>query len=132
LSDRPGEDIFGASTRRWRSPEPPVPGWADDSWVPRGTRESFSFLAGRADRWASSRSARAPRSCAGSRDSAPTVGSIPPGSSGSARNLPIVIEVVDTAERIDALLPTLDETIEDGLVTIETVRILRYRPGRES
>jgi PII-like signaling protein len=49
-----------------------------------------------------------------------------------SEDLPIVIEVVDTAERIDALLPALDEMIEDGLVTIETVRILRYRPGRES
>lgn len=48
-----------------------------------------------------------------------------------SEDLPIVIEVVDTAERIDALLPALDEMIEDGLVTIETVRILRYRPGRE-
>lgn len=45
-----------------------------------------------------------------------------------SEDLPIVIEVVDTAERIDALLPVLDEMIEDGLVTIETVRILRYRP----
>jgi hypothetical protein len=49
-----------------------------------------------------------------------------------SEDLPIVIEIVDTAERIDALIPALDEMIEDGLVTIETVRILRYRPGREA
>lgn len=48
-----------------------------------------------------------------------------------SEDLPIVIEIVDTAERVDALLPLLDEMIEDGLVTIETVRVLRYRPGRE-
>lgn len=48
-----------------------------------------------------------------------------------SEDLPIVIEVVDTAERIDALLPLLDEMIEDGLVTIETVRILRYRPSKD-
>ena len=45
-------------------------------------------------------------------------------------DLPIVVEIVDTAERIDALLPTLDEMVEDGLVTIETVHVLRYRSGR--
>jgi hypothetical protein len=45
-------------------------------------------------------------------------------------DLPIVIEVVDTAEKIDALLPALDAMIEDGLVTIETVQVLRYRSGR--
>lgn len=48
-----------------------------------------------------------------------------------SEDLPIVIEVVDTAARIDALLPLLDEMIEDGLVTIETVRILRYRPSKD-
>jgi hypothetical protein len=46
-----------------------------------------------------------------------------------SEDLPIVIEVVDTAERIEALVPTLDAMIEDGLVTIETIRILRYRAG---
>ena len=45
-------------------------------------------------------------------------------------DLPIVVEIVDTAERIDALLPALDEMVEDGLVTIETVHVLRYRSGR--
>jgi len=46
-----------------------------------------------------------------------------------SEDLPIVIEVVDTAEKIDALLPALDAMIEDGLVTIETVQVLRYRSG---
>lgn len=48
-----------------------------------------------------------------------------------SEDLPIVIEIVDTSDRIDALMPALDEMIEDGLMTIETVRILRYRAGRE-
>lgn len=47
-----------------------------------------------------------------------------------SEDLPIVVEIVDTAEKIDALLPILDAMIEDGLVTIETVQILRYRSGR--
>jgi len=46
-----------------------------------------------------------------------------------SEDLPIVIEIADTAERIDALLPLLDPMIEDGMVTIEAVKILRYRPG---
>jgi hypothetical protein len=44
-----------------------------------------------------------------------------------SEDLPIVIEIVDTAERIDALLPLLDEMVEDGLVTIEAVHIVSYR-----
>jgi PII-like signaling protein len=47
-----------------------------------------------------------------------------------SEDLPIVVEIVDTAEKIDALLPALDAMIEDGLVTIEKVEILRCRPGR--
>jgi hypothetical protein len=42
-------------------------------------------------------------------------------------DLPVVIEIVDTAERIEALLPLLDEMVGDGLVTVETVHILSYR-----
>ncbi len=48
-----------------------------------------------------------------------------------SQDLPIVIEIVDTAERIDALLPELDAMIDEGLVTIERVRILKYQPGKE-
>jgi PII-like signaling protein len=42
-------------------------------------------------------------------------------------DLPIVIEIVDTAEKIQALLPFLDEAVAEGLITIEGVRVLRYR-----
>jgi PII-like signaling protein len=42
-------------------------------------------------------------------------------------DLPVVIEVVDSEEHIDRLLPILDEMLDDGLVTIEKVRVLRYR-----
>jgi len=45
-------------------------------------------------------------------------------------DLPVVIEVVDTEEHIDKLLPILDEMIDDGLVTIEKVRVLRYSASR--
>ena len=46
-----------------------------------------------------------------------------------SQDLPILIEMVDTAERIDALLPALDAMIQEGLVTIENVHILKYESG---
>jgi PII-like signaling protein len=44
-----------------------------------------------------------------------------------SEDLPIVIELVDTEENLKQLLPFLDETIKEGLVTIEKVRIIKYR-----
>jgi uncharacterized protein len=42
-------------------------------------------------------------------------------------DLPIVVEIVDTAQKIELLLPFLDETVAEGMITIEAVRVLRYR-----
>ncbi len=42
-------------------------------------------------------------------------------------DLPIVIECVDTYERIEAIFPALDEMIGDGLVTMERVEVRVYR-----
>jgi PII-like signaling protein len=47
-------------------------------------------------------------------------------------DLPIVVEIVDTAERIEAVLPLLDEMIQDGLITLEKVRVIAYRAGAAS
>ncbi len=44
-------------------------------------------------------------------------------------DLPIVIECVDRAERIEAVLPRLDAMIGDGLVTLEKVDVRIYRAG---
>jgi hypothetical protein len=41
-------------------------------------------------------------------------------------DLPVVIEIVDAQEKIDAFVPTVDELVTEGLVTLEAVRILRY------
>jgi hypothetical protein len=41
-------------------------------------------------------------------------------------DLPIVIEIVDAEDKVDAFLPTVDELDTEGLVTLEAVRILRY------
>ena len=38
-----------------------------------------------------------------------------------------MIELVDTAERIDAVMPLLDEMVSEGLVTTEAVHIVAYR-----
>src|SRR5207253_10419634 len=42
-------------------------------------------------------------------------------------DLPMVVEIVDSAEKIESLLPFLDEAVTEGLITIEAVRVLRYR-----
>jgi uncharacterized protein len=41
-------------------------------------------------------------------------------------DLPVVIEIVDTEEKINSILPFLDEIISEGLITIEKVRIIKY------
>lgn len=42
-------------------------------------------------------------------------------------DLPIVIEIVDTKEKIDTLMPFLDENLEEGIVTMEAVHVHKYR-----
>ena len=44
-----------------------------------------------------------------------------------SQDLPIVIESVEFAERIEKILPQLDEMISGGLVTLEKVRVILYR-----
>lgn len=43
-----------------------------------------------------------------------------------SEDLPIVIDIVDATEKIDAFLPVLDGMIGSGLVILEKVRVLRY------
>jgi len=42
-------------------------------------------------------------------------------------DLPVVVEIVDTADKVQALLPFLDEAVGEGMITIEAVKVLRYR-----
>ncbi len=44
-----------------------------------------------------------------------------------SEDLPIVIEIVDTQEKIDAFLPAIEKMVTDGLVTLEKVRVIWYR-----
>ena len=48
-----------------------------------------------------------------------------------SEDLPLVIEIVDSAEAIDAFMPVLDAMMAGGLVTLEKVRVLQYGPDRE-
>lgn len=50
-----------------------------------------------------------------------------------SEDLPFVIEIVDSREKIDEFLPVLDSMLGSGLVTLETVRVLQYgKPGGRS
>src|SRR5436305_3569558 len=44
-----------------------------------------------------------------------------------SEDLPVLIEIVDNAEKIEQLLPILDEMVQEGLVTLEKVRVIQYR-----
>ncbi len=44
-------------------------------------------------------------------------------------DLPLVIEVVDSEEKINEFLPVLDEMMKGGLVTLEKMRVIDYRAG---
>jgi len=46
-----------------------------------------------------------------------------------SEDLPIVLELVDTPEQLERLLPILDEMVGEGLVTLEKVRVVKYAPG---
>lgn len=48
-----------------------------------------------------------------------------------SEDLPILIEIVDSEEKINAFLPHLDEMVSEGLVTLEKVNVIMYRAGRQ-
>lgn len=47
-------------------------------------------------------------------------------------DLPIIVECIETAERIDAILPVLDEMIGGGLITLERANVIMYRPHSDT
>ena len=47
-----------------------------------------------------------------------------------SQDLPVLIEVVDSEEKVQQLLPILDEMVPEGLVTMEKVRVLKYTANR--
>ena len=44
-----------------------------------------------------------------------------------SEDLPVVIEIVDSAEQIERILPMLDEMVGEGMVTLERVEVIAYR-----
>ncbi len=44
-----------------------------------------------------------------------------------SEDLPVVIELVDTEDNLNKLLPFLDEVVQEGLITLEKVRVIKYR-----
>ena len=46
-----------------------------------------------------------------------------------SEDLPIVVEIVDTEEKIQAFLPALDEMVKEGLATVEKATVIFYRAG---
>lgn len=47
-------------------------------------------------------------------------------------DLPLVVEIVDTEEKINSFLPVLDEMMRGGLVTLEKARVIRYRADADN
>lgn len=47
-------------------------------------------------------------------------------------DLPLVIEIVEAEEKINAFLPVIDEMMKGGLVTLEKVRVIDYRADEEN
>ena len=47
-------------------------------------------------------------------------------------DLPLLIEIVDSEEKIQGFLPILDEMIKGGLVTLEKVRVIDYRADADA
>ena len=47
-------------------------------------------------------------------------------------DLPIVVEIVDTEERIEKFLPIIDAAVTEGLATVEKVEVHFYRSGTSS
>ncbi len=47
-----------------------------------------------------------------------------------SEDLPVVVELVDSAEKLQPLLAWLDEHVSGGLVTMEKVDVIAYRPGK--
>jgi uncharacterized protein len=48
-----------------------------------------------------------------------------------SEDLPIVIEIVDKRDQIDSFLPTLDQMVTEGMITLEKVNVLAYRHNVE-
>ena len=46
-----------------------------------------------------------------------------------SEDLPVVIEIVESNDRVESILAILDEMVPEGMVTMEKVRVVKYSPG---
>jgi len=44
-----------------------------------------------------------------------------------SEDLPVIIEIVDTEQNLQKLIPFLDESVTEGLITLENVQVIKYR-----
>ena len=49
-----------------------------------------------------------------------------------SEDLPMVVEIVDGKDRIDELMPHIDQMVQEGLVTLERVQVIKYRANGPS
>jgi PII-like signaling protein len=49
-----------------------------------------------------------------------------------SEDLPVIVEIVDSPERIASFLPTIDEMVQEGLVTLERAQIILYRHNTDT
>ena len=47
-----------------------------------------------------------------------------------SQDLPVVLEVIETQERIEQILPKLDQMVDGGQITLEKVRVILYRAAK--
>jgi PII-like signaling protein len=47
-----------------------------------------------------------------------------------SQDLPIILEVIDNGDRIEQILPRLDEMVDGGLITLEKLRVILYRAAK--
>src|SRR6266480_7859611 len=48
-----------------------------------------------------------------------------------SQDLPIIVEIVDAADKIEAFIPDLETMVGDGLITLERAEVRLYRPSRK-
>jgi PII-like signaling protein len=48
-----------------------------------------------------------------------------------SEDLPMIVEIVDAKEKIDELMPHVDEMVQEGLVTLENVQVIKYRANEK-
>jgi PII-like signaling protein len=49
-----------------------------------------------------------------------------------SEDLPMITEIVDAKEKIDELMPHIDEMVREGLVTLEPVQVIQYRANQST